>query len=57
MSYDNAAIVAQGGVAAGPVAGAVPLLARAYTHPVLEDRTVVRLVHEPLREEIGRAHV
>lgn len=50
MSYDNAAIVAQGGVAAGPVAGAVPLLARAYTHPVLEDRTVVRLVHEPLRE-------
>ncbi|MDO5082783.1 MAG: hypothetical protein Q4D89_05195 [Arachnia propionica] len=39
-----------GGVATSPVADTTPLVARSYTHPMMDGRTVVRLVREPLTE-------
>ncbi|RRD47355.1 hypothetical protein [Arachnia propionica] len=39
-----------GGVATTPVADTTPLVARSYTHPTMDDRTVVRLVREPLTD-------
>ncbi|RRD05953.1 hypothetical protein EII34_04505 [Arachnia propionica] len=39
-----------GGVAATEVPDSVELLARTYTHPMLDDRAVVRLVRVPLTE-------
>ena len=47
---DDSAIAALGGVSASPAPGASPAQARAYTHPALPGRTVVRLTPDDLAQ-------